>query len=433
MTLKEIQRQIDAANAAPMNPDGTSEWFNLLPRVYYKYLPAKLKREADKITTDTVKHFLSECRQGGTLDGLTDEKISEALHAARYLIESTDTDYPAAVTLILSDFEAALESVTGASPAVKKTFSMIRQGTATNELTKIRATKDNTKVDPFTQEMTIQGRNGFELLMQSGPLMDVDIAAAYSPTTWQLFDMIVTAATESGMASRDVRISLDQYIDSRGLKDRKEARSQVVKDLSLLRISAITFTEPKSRADGKSRSFYKLNISSGFGISRDGIITFSFNDRYFDLLKEYPVMPYPPGLLALRSAKNDSYAFFRKITEHKNMNYWKKNADIISVKTLLSVATFIPTYKEVMAGNRHTDERIIQPFERNLDALRDTLSWEYCHRNGESLTDEELNSFDYQTFKECMIHVTWADYPEREKPTKKKGGVQGTRTRKNHT
>lgn len=363
---------------------------------------------------------------------MTDEKISEALHAARYLIESTNTDYPEAVTLIMSDFEAALEIVTGASQAViqEKPFGMIRQGTATNELTKIRATKDNTKVDPFTHEMTIQGRNGFELLMQSGlELMDVDIAAAYSPTTWQLFDMIVTEATESGMASRDVRISLDQYIDSRGLKDRKEARNQVVKDLSLLRISAITFTEPKSRADGKSRSVYKLNISSGFGISRDGIITFSFNDRYFDLLKEYPVMPYPQELLALRSAKNDSYAFFRKITEHKNMNYWKKNADIISVKTLLSVATFIPTYEEVMAGNRHTDERIIQPFERNLDALRDTLSWEYCHRNGESLTDEELNSFNYQTFKECMIHVTWADYPERENPPRK-GGVQGTRTRK---
>lgn len=33
MTLKEIQRQIDAANAAPMNPDGTSEWFNLCPRL----------------------------------------------------------------------------------------------------------------------------------------------------------------------------------------------------------------------------------------------------------------------------------------------------------------------------------------------------------------------------------------------------------------
>ena len=86
-----------------------------------------------------------------------------------------------------------------------------------------------------------------------------------------------------------------------------------------------------------------------------------------------------------------------------------------------------------MATDRHLDTRIINPFERDMDALADTLKWEYCHSNGEPLSNEELSNFNYQLFKDCLIRITWLGYPDqtarlkriadnRAKKRAKKGG-----------
>lgn len=150
MTLKEIQRQIEAAHAAyeanKANADGSynaeavgSLWESL-PRVYYADLPAKLKKEADKIAIDKAKRFLLECYPVGTLDAMAadqtafNDKITEALHAARYLIESTSLTPPkktgnaavdaatfedfSPVSLIGADFMAAWEKVSGFTSAI---------------------------------------------------------------------------------------------------------------------------------------------------------------------------------------------------------------------------------------------------------------------------------------------------------------------------
>lgn len=145
MTLKEIKRQIDAAHAAyeaskanadgSYNADAAGALWDSLPRVYYADLPAKLKKEADKITTEKAKRFLFECYPVGTLDDVAadqtafNEKLAEALHAARYLIESTDLTPPkktgnaavdaaqleafSPVSLIGADFVTAWEQVSG--------------------------------------------------------------------------------------------------------------------------------------------------------------------------------------------------------------------------------------------------------------------------------------------------------------------------------
>ena len=442
MTLKEIKRQLEAAQAeyeatksnadGSYNADAAGKLWDSWPRVYYKDLPAKLKKEADKITIDGAKRFLLECYPVGMLDAMAadqtafNDKIAEALHAARYLIQSTDTTPPkptgnaavdaaqleafSPVSLIGVDFVEAWERITGLAPVIipNTTFSTIRQGTATNALTKIRAIAgENTSADPFTKETTIKERSGIALVLPA-----LDQIGTPTTATWQLLDMITVEFTESGAKSRDVQITLDKYMEKRELKDRKEARKQVTKDLELLRVSAINFTEPRKK--GEPQGYYKLNISSGAGISKSGVITFSFSDKFYNLLMGYPVMPYPPQLYALNNKRNpNSFYFLRKIAEHKNMNVGKKNEDTISVKTLLSASPYLPAYKKVMATDRHLDTRIINPFERDMDALADTLKWEYCHRNGEPLSNEELSKFNYQLFKDCLIHTTWLDYPDQ--------------------
>lgn len=96
--MQEIQAQIDAAHNAPVNPDGTSDMWELLPRIYYKDLPALLRKIADKTyTVDRVKRFLLELYPVGALEGIPqdelDKKIKLALREAKFVIESTDPEY----------------------------------------------------------------------------------------------------------------------------------------------------------------------------------------------------------------------------------------------------------------------------------------------------------------------------------------------------
>ena len=108
------------------------------------------------------------------------------------------------------------------------------------------------------------------------------------------------------------------------------------------------------------------------------------------------------------------------------MNYFKNNADTISVKALLDNMPGIPSYEEVATSDRDYNRRIIKPFEDSLDALVDAgifTEWHYCHTNDTPLTDSELQELNYDIFITLNIRIIWQNYPtlpERTKPKPKK-------------
>lgn len=55
---------------------------------------------------------------------------------------------------------------------------------------------------------------------------------------------------------------------------------------------------------------------------------------------------------------------------------------------------------------------LIEPFEKDMTALDEVLTWEYCHSNGKPLSNEELSGFDYSIFSKCLIHMMWRSYPD---------------------
>lgn len=321
-----------------------------------------------------------------------------------------------------------VDEIIAAAVEATNTFSTIRQGTATNTLTKIRAQiGKNTQVDDLTGEATIkQGDITISL-------PHFETLGGLKTSTYKLLDAIMIAMTESGSKSPTITLSLDEYMDKCGLKNRKEARKQVNDDLETLRVAAMSYKDKRKRGE---RSFLSLNITEMVGLSRSGIITFKFTEGFYNLLRGYAVMPFPTQLLRLDSKRNpNSYYLLRKIAEHKNMNAGKRNEDTISVKTLLEVAPFLPSYDDVMKGNRNLTARIIEPFERDMDALNETLQWNYCHSNNVPLSDAELTAMTYDLFKTLMVHTTWLDYPDQtarlekkrlaldaKKKTAKKGG-----------
>lgn len=297
------------------------------------------------------------------------------------------------------------------SPAGASGFNQIRQGTVTNELTKAGKRRGNTIVDQITGAASIlQGD-----ITVTFPSLGA--AGGLKTSAHRLLDAFTVELTETGAKGPTVTMQLSDYMAKCGLSDRKEARKQITADLETLFNARISLKEKPNRGKGKSqepRGFMDVRICDSKGLSRSGVITFKFSDTFYSLLKGYPVMPYPPQLFRLSAKYNpNSYYFLRRISEHKRMNAGKSNADIIGVQTLLNASPMARAAEDERAGGRHIRERLIDPFERDMDALAETLTWEYCHSNGAPLQEHELPVADYDAFTRLLVHITWNNYPEQ--------------------
>lgn len=354
-----------------------------------------------EVYTQFAKKFYSAEEMEAYKKKIAEEREKKALEA----LEAVESTAPA--------ISRVAPSILPTDEREKSTFSTIRQGTATNALTKIKpSTKRNTIIDTITGTATITQGN------LSITIPDFTKLTGFRTSTYQLLDALTVALTETGAKSPAVALSLEEYMKKRGLKDKKEARKQVTDDLETLFNATISFKEKRKK--GQEQDFHDIRIIDSKGI-RKGIINVTFGTAFYNILLGYPIMPYPAQLWELNSKRNpNSFYLLRKIAEHKNMNVGKKNEDIIAVKTLLAAAPYLPSYEEVMNTDRAISRRIIEPFERDMDALEDTLTWTYCHSNNTPLTDEELSSMSYDTFISLLIKIDWKQYPDQTARLKRK-------------
>lgn len=295
-----------------------------------------------------------------------------------------------------------------------KDFSKIRQGIGTNSFTKLRPDQredGNTKID----------RNGTATIKQGDYIVTILNYAQLTglrTSTYQLLDALTISLTETGAKSPTVILSLSEYMKRRALKDRKEARKQIVADLNLLLQTNITWKE--KRRDIPEGGMNMVGDWE-WNDKKKTTIKFTFAQKFYSILLGYPVMEYPNQLQRLNGKKNpNSYYLLRKIAELKNINAGHENGeDIISVKTLLENAPFIPSYDEVMSGNRNLVDRIIKPFERDMNALSDTLTWYYCYSKG--VTDDKIEETPYYNdFITYYVKIIWRDYPDQTERLERK-------------
>jgi hypothetical protein len=228
-------------------------------------------------------------------------------------------------------------------------------------------------------------------------------------TAVMLLDSLLIKATQQGLKDTLVRLPLKEYMGMRGLRDEKETRKQVKRDINAL--ERIRF---EYRGTGKQKKdWFNVTLYGGEGITGivRGNIVFSFSTAYFKNLwfndaGKYLYMYFPRVLLMVNTKDHPySYALGRKVTEHKRMNVGKLNEDVISVQTLIEVCPNLPTYDEVMAGDRAIERRIIEPFERDMNALELILSWKYV------LADDQEPPHDYISFIGAKIEISWSGYP----------------------
>ena len=304
---------------------------------------------------------------------------------------------------------------------IQTAFSTIRQGTATNELTKIVSKPHNAIIDEITDIATIK-RNGMTVNLRTGA------GQALKASTHRLFDMLTVKLTESGAKSPSIELTIEEFMSRSNLKDRKEAYKQIRADLVTLSDTKITWDQKEA---GEIKPYRFVNIADSGDLGSNGIINFTFGSSFFKVLLSYTVMSLHPLYWRINAKYNpNSLYYLRKIHELKNMNVGKPTEDRIAVQTLLDASPETKSYEEIKAGNRNYTDRIIEPFERDMDALDEAFTWEYCRSKGAPLTDEELTNMSYEIFKELLVKITWRAYPDQTKRLEKKASGDKARTRK---
>lgn len=295
----------------------------------------------------------------------------------------------------------------------------VMQGPATNLFTKTNV-KRNTKRNQDKRAKTdIQTTEVRDASAKSNVAL---VSLNMDPSNWaskvgnitvsslQLFDIIGAQSKKTN--SPRITMEISEYMKLRGLTRLQTAREQVQRDLNTLYNVSLDYRD--NNGEYGTNGSIRL-ISAQF--IRNGVFQATLSLELWEYMqsKAFP-MYIPPQLYEINSHKNPhSYYLLRKICEHKNMNRGKANEDLIAVKTLLGAASGIPTVEEVRKLDRNTKERIIVPFERDMNELAPTLQWEYCHNKGKSLTRSELDGMDFTLFQTLMIRIKWVYYPEQSK------------------
>ena len=302
-----------------------------------------------------------------------------------------------------------LETSLQVNSVSRNTFRIMKQSSAMNKLSTLKITKKDME---SSEDGTISiEKDNLKLSFENLS----DIGAGLKTTTHRLADTLMIKFTETGSKEQLVMLSLDEYMKQCELKNMTEMRKQVKSDLNTLMNIRVSFQKSSNR----EQSMQDITLCKEAKI-KNNIIFFTFSDEFFVVMKTMPVMHYPEELFRLDLKKNpNSYYFLKRIAEHKKMNYFKKNADTLSVKTLLSCTPELPLYEKVMETDRAVARRIIEPFERDMDALKDTLKWNYCHANGTKLTEDELkNISNYHFFYGLLVKIKWGSYPELKRKKK---------------
>lgn len=234
--------------------------------------------------------------------------------------------------------------------------------------------------------------------------------------------------------NREIELTLDAYMETCGLKDAKEARNQLNKAIKDIYNESVDYIEQRytTGKNGKRKlesTLWHSHILDATGIDlskplvNNGKVKVKFVYDIAKMLLAGQIMPYPLALLKVNAnANRHSFYLGRKLAEHHNMNYWKSNANIIGVKSLVEACPDLPSYDEVMrSAGKQVKQRIIDPFERDLMNLKEMgilASWSYCNPKEQPITDEQILKYDYATWITWLVKFELADYPARKRKEK---------------
>ena len=199
-----------------------------------------------------------------------------------------------------------------------------------------------------------------------------------------------------------ISFTVEDYMAHRGLESKHRTVRQIKRGLEKLAATQFEITSK----DKTSGSLFSL-----FGIHyKNNVIRLTLTPEgqaYFQGARAFTYLP--TGLLLIDSQKNPhTIPLVMKLSNLKAMNHRKPNKGDTYKVSILIENTDIPTYQHVKEkmGRRYKD-KIIDVFERDMNASADILCWNYTEGSGNS----------WKEFKDATVSIQWIDHPQ-DKPAK---------------
>lgn len=233
---------------------------------------------------------------------------------------------------------------------------------------------------------------------------------------------------EAIQRGRLVGITLSKYMELCGVKDAKEARSQLNDAIKALYFVSLEWDEIVYEIpEGKSRKVktikhHRMRITDHTITQEEGnpvkhgVAEFRLSFDMAEYLSNSYIMPYPVALLTINTHYHPySIPLGWKLCALHNLNFGKDIANTTTVKTLLNAAKAIPRYSDLAQVGK-IYERIIRPFDRDLAALVEAgvlSTYWYFDDNGNRIESGQLGLLNYAEFSALHIHYELKDYPDQ--------------------
>lgn len=291
------------------------------------------------------------------------------------------------------------------------TYSKTLQGVMLNELSQMGRRASIKKQDAFI----INKENVSLAFMKSsefgGVAMTTPMQKVLSMYHEELCKVLPADLTELGKVTLDelgkysrCRITLDNYMKLTQTKDKKTARKTI--ETACDRLYEISFVTTVKQ--GKDIKTYKGRLfQSQLTKQRGGIYEMEFSNDFLRYCATTTPAVFHPAMYLIDGNKyRYGWSIIQKLRMYYEINRGREQAARLSVSKLLEAVPDIPTYEEVMQGDKHTDRRIISPVEKTLDEwqrLGVLKSWEYSNAKGLPLTGKQTENMDYDTWSKLYI------------------------------
>lgn len=242
----------------------------------------------------------------------------------------------------------------------------------------------------------------------------------------RLLRQINSKAMSMGYTSKSVDISLDEYMEMRGLLDRKQAREQYNRDTINLFMLYAEFTD--------SSGTKRVRFLQEQGELKNSNVSFLLSDRVFISMREFgSIAMIPKSFFKL---KGNAYRIAIYLCDNKKRNIGDANENRVSIAKLLEVTT-LPLASEIEP--KRYKAQIIDAFFKALDKMTATgeITYEVVKSKGVKLSPTEAFRVhhEYQLFASCLIDVHWSKEPEcyktmrenkiQRKEAEKRGKIKG--------
>ena len=207
-------------------------------------------------------------------------------------------------------------------------------------------------------------------------------------------------------------ITVKDYMERYHISDRSNARKYLANTIDTLGNLMVELYYTTTQ--GEKRTM-KVNILGAYESLQKGVARYHLNKdfiMYMTTLNNNMYGRLPDTINEVKDT--DSLALLFMLCMSTRMNGTRSEYTLtIPVKSLIEATSFKEKYEKLVKRVGGLQLRIIDPFEKKLDGLRTyvNIRWEYCHKDGTPLTDEELRKNSYKDFISRYIRFTIADYP----------------------